>query len=172
MAVRKSGKVSRRKIVPISPAAVEERQQEINRDQVYLNGLKKGSTDSKGITSFEAGGIDIAQLEQQLATKKRALAAFAPREGSEKEKNTALKEFNQAKAYIAKHALTIAEKGKWPKLDPTKNQEYRAAVDKCYKEELSNPMFNKMCEQLKRAAGVLDPTNREIRNIDNYRRKK
>jgi len=56
--------------MPISPAAVEARQYEINRDQVYIDGLKKGSTDLKGITSFEAGGINVAQLEQQLAVKK------------------------------------------------------------------------------------------------------
>jgi len=173
MAVRKgSGRVLRRKIIPISPAAVEARQYEINRDQVYIDGLKKGSTDLKGITSFEAGGINVAQLEQQLAVKKRALAAFLPKEGSGKQKDKALKEFNQAKAYIEKHALTKEEVGKWPKLDATKNQEYRAAVDKSFNEEVNNPMFRRMCEQLKRAAGILDPTNSAMRNIDNYRRQK
>ena len=171
MAVRKgSRRVLRRVINPISPAAVEVRQHEINRDQVYIDGLKKGSTDAKGITSFEAGGINLGQLEQQLAVKRKALAAFLPKEGNQKQKDKALKEFNQAKAYISKHALTKAEVGKWPKLDATKNQEYRAAVDKCFNEEVNNPMFNKMCEQLKRAAGVLDPTNSAMRNIDNYRR--
>jgi hypothetical protein len=156
--------------VPISPDQVAKRQSEIEEKQEYLEKLKSGGQMSDGTTAMKTGDMDIAALEKQLERDKKALEYLEPKEGNASEKRKAQLEFNEAKAYIGKYGLTFEEMGKYPKVDnPEKQADYNKAVDKCIAQEVGNPEFTRMCNQLKRAASILEPMNPELRNVNNCR---
>lgn len=157
--------------VPITPDEVERRKAKIKADEEYLERLKGGQVEDGKAEPMPIRNINISNLEKQLDREKKALEYLLPKEGTSKEKQQALKEFNEAKEYIEKHALTREELGKYPKSDNfEKDSDYRKAVRKSLEMEVGNPKFQQMCEQLKRAAAILEPDNPELRNINNYRR--
>ncbi len=174
MAVRQTCKrpVGRPPKVPIGPNEVAARKAKIEEQKAYLESVKTGKSLSDGLSGVSEG-IDIAELEKQLARDERALAYLEPQEGTSSEKREAQKEFNEAKEYIAKHGLTLAEMGKYPKPDnPEKDADYGKAVEKAITDEIGNPMFTRMCQQLKRAASILDPDNPDLRNVNNCRQER
>lgn len=156
--------------VPINPKEIESRKQKIEEQEAYLDSLKSGKQLSDGTAGMAVNGIDVGSLEKQLERDKRALEFLSPHEGNASEKRQAQKDFNEAKEYIAKHGLTLAEIGKYPKPDnPEKDADYGKAVEKSMTMEVGNPEFTRMCNQLKRAASILDPENPELRNVNNCR---
>ena len=166
-------------VVPIGPGEVERRQADIDSKQEYLDKLKGGKVPEGQMSEMAVKDIDVGALERQLGRDKRALECFAPKEGNAAEKKKAQRELDEAKEYIAKHALTHAELGMWPSRvgvnrdgDDIKHQDYLKACEKAYKEEVGNPEFQRQCEKLKRAAAILAPEDPELRNINNYRRDK
>ena len=168
-------KSSRPPIVPISPDQVARRKADIEAKRSYIESLKTGKQygDSSAGAPMRVENIDIAALEKQVERDEKALEYLAPKEGTTAEKKKALKEFNEAKAYIAKHALTLAEIGKYPKpADPDKDADYGRAVEKSITMEVGNPEFQRMCNQLKRAASILEPDNPELRNVNRYRQER
>ena len=166
-------------VVPISPGEAERRREDIASKREYLGKLKSGKELEGQVTEMATKDIDVGALERQLDRDERALAFLAPKEGTATEKKKAQKEFDEAKAYIEKHALTRAEQGMWPSRvgvsrdnDDVKHQDYTKACEKAFKEEVGNPEFQRQCERLKRAAAILAPEDPELRNINNYRRDK
>lgn len=172
MAVQKTGRpVGRPCKVPISPNEVEARKAKIAEQEQYIESLKTGKELSDGTTGMKVQNIDIGKLEKQLEREKEALKYLEPHEGTSAEKRKAQKEFNEAKEYIAEHALTRSELGKWPKPDcPEKDADYGKAVEKSMEMEVGNPKFQEMCRQLKCAAAILDPSDPELRNVNRYRK--
>jgi len=168
MSVKRGRKVY--KFVPITPDDVRKRREKIESQRAYIESLKREETLPDGATALQANKIDIERLEKQLESDVKALKYLEPKKGTSAERVKAQSEFNEAKEYIEKYALTQAELGKWPSSDLSKNSDYRKASDKCYANEVGNPMFSKMCNQLKRAAAILDPDNPDLRNINNYRK--
>lgn len=156
--------------VPISPAEIQRRTSEINEKREYLESIKSGKDMSDGTSAMRVENLDISALEKQLERDERAITSLSMRGTSTAEKKQALKDFDEAKAYISKHALTLAEVGKYPKPnDPEKDADYGRAVEKSMTMEVGNPMFGKMCNQLKRAAAIIDPNDPELRNVNRYR---
>lgn len=174
MAVKRSGRPVGRPPkatrVPISPSEVEKRKADIEAKKTYLESLKTGKPLSEGYAGMNVESIDIGAIEKQLERDERALEYLSPKEGTSSEKRKAKQEFDEAKDYIAKHGLTLAEMGMYPKPDnPEKDADYGKAVEKAIGSEVGNPEFTRMCNQLKRAAGVLDPENPELRNVNKCR---
>jgi hypothetical protein len=156
--------------VPIGPAEVQRRKEEIESKREYLEKLKSGGQMDDGTTAMQANNLDIGALEKQLNRDEQALKYLAPVEGNASEKRKAQKDFDEAKAYISSHALTLSEVGKYPKPnDPEKDADYGRAVEKSMTMEVGNPEFQKMCNQLKRAASIIDPNDPELRNVNRYR---
>ncbi len=174
MAVKRSGRpVGRPARVPISPDHVEKRRADIEAKRAYIESLETGKPLSDGSTGMEAKGIDIAALKKQLERDEKALEYLEPREGTVAQKRKAQVEFDEAKEYIAKHGLTLAEMGMGYKNDTSeKAADYGHAVEKAMSEEVGNPEFGRMCNQLKCAAAVLDPENPDLRNVNKYRQEK
>lgn len=156
--------------VPISPAEIQRRTAGIEEKREYLESLKSGKVLGDGTSAMNVENMDIGALEKQLEREEKAITALSMRECTTAEKKQALKDFEEAKEYIAKNALTLAEVGRYPKPnDPEKDAEYGKAVEKSMTLEVGNPMFGKMCNQLKRAAAIIDPTDPELRNVNRYR---
>jgi len=171
MAVKRTYvKRGRPAIVPISPDQAQKRRDDIEAQEEYIESLKTGKTMSGGGSAMKVENIDIGALEKQLDRDKRALAHFSAKEGTPSEKRNAQKDYNEAKAYITKNALSWADIGKYPKPnDPEKDADYGKAVEKAISQEVGNPMFQRMCEQFKRAAAILDPNDPELRNVNRCR---
>lgn len=175
MAVRRTYKRREVKpgIVPINPDQVAKRKADIEEKRAYLESLRSGKTFSDGTTGMNVENIDVTALEKQLERDEKALEYLAPKEGSAADKRKAQKDFDEAKAYIEEHALTLSEVGKYPKPgDPEKDADYGRAVEKSMTMEVGNPKFQQMCAQLKRAASILDPNDPELRNINRYRKER
>lgn len=159
--------------VPISPEQASKRREEIAQKEEYLESLRTGKTLSDGTAGMQVNDVNISALEKQIAREKKALEYLAPREGTDREKDEAKKKYDEAAAYIRENALTLAEVGKYPKPgDPEKDADYGKAVEKSINCEVGNPKFQQMCEQLKRAAAVLDPENPDLRNINRHRQER
>lgn len=170
MAVKRTYVKRQRADVPIGPDQANKRRVEIAEKREYIEKLKSGGQMSDGTTAMRTENIDIAALEKQLNRDEAALKYLEPLEGNAAQKRQAEKDFEEAKAYIGKHALTLAEIGKYPKPnDPEKDAEYGKAVEKSISMEVGNPKFQQMCQQLKRAASILDPDDPELRNVNNCR---
>ena len=160
-------------IVPINPDQVARRKADIEEKKAYLESIKSGKSFSDGTSGMKVENIDISALEKQLDRDEKALEYLAPKEGSAADKRKAQRDFDEAKAYIAEHALTMAEVGKYPKPgDPEKDADYGRAVEKSINMEVGNPKFQQMCSQLKRAASILDPEDPDLRNINRYRKER
>jgi len=159
--------------VPISPGEADRRRAEIASKREYLESLKTGKSLDDGTTAMKVENIDIGALEKQLERDERALEYLGPKEGTAAEKHKAQIDFDQAKEYISKHGLTIAEMGMYPKPDnPEKDANYSRAVEKAVVNEVGNPEFKRMCDQLKCAAAKLDPDNPELRNVNKCRQER
>jgi hypothetical protein len=157
-------------MVPISPDQAAKRKQEIDSKREYIESLKTGKAFADGTAGMKVENIDIGALEKQLARDEKALEYLAPREGNAAEKRKAKQEYDEAKAYIGSHGLTLADMGKYPKPnDPEKDADYGKAVEKAMTQEVGNPEFTRMCNQLKRAASILEPDNPDLRNVNTCR---
>lgn len=174
MAVKRTYvKQARPQFVPIGPDQVEKRKADIEAKRAYIESLRTGKQLEDGTAGMRVENIDIDALEKQLERDEKALAFLAPKEGTAAEKRKALKDFEEAKEYIRTHGLTLAEIGKYPKpMDPEKDADYGKAVEKSMAMEVGNPEFQRMCQQLKRSASVLEPDNPELRNVNRYRQER
>jgi len=153
--------------VPISPNEADRRRAEIEQKREYIESLKTGKSLQDGTMAMKVENIDINALEKQLERDERALNYLSAKEGTTVEKHKAQKDFDEAKEYISKHGLTLAEIGMYPKPDnPEKDADYGRAVEKSMANEVGNPEFQRMCAQLKCAAGKLDPDNPDLRNVN------
>lgn len=173
MAVKRTGRpVGRPRMVPISPREVEKRKARIEEQEAYLDSVKNGRPLSDGVTGVKEE-IDVAALEKQLERDKRALDYLGPHKGTPAERRKAQQEYDEAREYIAKNGLTLAEIGKYPKPDnPEKDADYGRAVEKSMAQEVGNPKFTEMCNQLKRAAAILDPDDPNLRNPNTCRQER
>ena len=174
MAVKRTGKpVGRPPRVPIGPNEVQARQTKIAEMEEYIDSVKTGKKmgDTKLLES-DKSDVDVATLEKQLAREKDALKYLGPQEGNASEKRKAQQEFNEAKEYIEKNALSMSEVQAYPcPSDIEKDNRYGKAVEKSITQEVGNPKFTEMCNQLKRAASIIDPDNPTLRDINQYRAK-
>jgi hypothetical protein len=169
MAVKRTKRISFR--IPLNPAEVSKRKAAIAEKKEYLESLKTGKPMSDGTMGMSVENMNINAVEKEIERDEKALEHLSPHEGNAYEKRKAQLEFNEAKEYIAEHGLSLREIAAKPNCSADKDIDYNKAVEKSLNSEVGNPEFQRMCVQLKRAAGVIDPDNPDLRNVNNYRSK-
>lgn len=172
MAVKRTGRpVGRPPRVPISPTEVQTRQAKINEQRAYIESVKSGGKigDSQYLEG-DKKDIDVNALEKQLEREENALKYLAPQEGTTSEKRQAQKDYDEAAEYIKKNALSMSEVEAYPNpKDIEKDHKYGKAVEKSMAQEVGNPKFTEMCNQMKRAASILDPDDPSLRDVNRHR---
>lgn len=120
--------------------------------------------------------IDDGHLAARENRLKRILETEAPPLVNPAQKNAAYREFRVLVREFEDNALTKYDQGLgYPsimaKMGPTAESDYEVAKKKCMGwESASRGQF--VGQRLKELAGVIDPANSELRNLENFRRRK
>lgn len=121
-------------------------------------------------------GIDDEILAERELKLKGMLEKDSPPKLTPVQRNAAYREFNTLVREFEDNALTKYDQGlgypeMMKKLGLDRAQDYELAKKKCAAWELGD-RGNYVCHRLKNLAGVLDPDNPDLRNLENFRRRK
>jgi len=121
-------------------------------------------------------GIDDEQLAERERKLSGMLGKDSPPRLTEDQRNAAYREFKGLVKEFEDHALTKYDQGLgYPEIMKKSGlvgyADYERAKKKCAAWELAD-RGTFVCHRLKELAGVLDPDNSELRNLEHFRRGK